>query len=115
MSPSETDWAYLAGFFDGEGTITASVGRDWRPRLKVTQRTSYVIEHLYYLFGVGSFRTYLNQRDQKTVYAWEVGRKQEVRYLLQGMLPYLIVKEEQAELALWASSLRLAERRELYV
>lgn len=101
------DWAYAAGFLDGEGHIqlvaSSPSNREVRiPQLRVRlSNTNFeIIDWLAENFG--SARTYVTTltnpraKPQKTVH-WS-GEKALV--LLAGMLPYLKVKRPQAEIVL---------------
>jgi len=108
MSPE-----YLAGFFDGEGCIDVQrmyPGGKYRqtlyvrPRLRITQAMSgrVVIDRIASTFGgsVHHRKVQQNPRAQDSV-SWECCTVETNRRLLNIMLPHLIVKREQAILALW--------------
>lgn len=106
MSPE-----YLAGFFDGEGCIDCQrmypgTGRSRfyvRPRVRVAQANSgrVVLEELQRQFGGNiTNRKAINERQQASA-SWEFLDKQGIITMLTSMLPHLILKREQAKLAIW--------------
>src|SRR5690349_10022826 len=104
---SKEQWAYLAGFMDGEGCITFPRGRPTshtlRPRIRIPQTDPRPIAYLHKTFRVGRVRKKKpppNGFSKKHQMEWAINAKEETRFLLEGMLPYLILKKEKAELAL---------------
>ena len=113
------DWAYLAAFLDGEGSLrikpSGRGGKFLQPRISVSQkditatgsRGGDLIRELHELFyGVG--RLYEVNRDKLTppsgnVYTnslhirWEIGNKEQVRWVLEGILPYIRLKKQIAQ------------------
>jgi hypothetical protein len=102
ISIPESDLAYFAGFFDGEGTIAirsrSCQGTSGSLRLGVINTYIPVIKKFSSDFGFGSI---ILRRDEnkKPTATWEVSGADAVN-LLQLLLPFLIVKKSQAELAL---------------
>lgn len=104
---TEVEWAYLAGFVDGEGCISASrhVGRNgsteyYYPHLTLGQKNKVHVEHLLQ-YG-GTLRA-INIKNPKigTGKSWRwVVRAGEVEKVLRSILPYLVVKQPQAQLAI---------------
>lgn len=119
MAPQ--DWAYLAGMIDGEGTIYFQRAKlpNWQGCVRVYQKNRTVLDHLKDLFRVGevhyvdggvkelSGNPYHNESHQ-----WAVGAMLEVRWLLEGCLPYFRVKKEAAESALRAIGASVARNKE---
>lgn len=98
--PTDTDWAYLAGFVDGEGCISVSKGtRQWYPKLGISQNDQVVLLELYELFGVGRFKIW-QPKEGKARARWNIYRAEHLRWILNGVLPYLRLKKSQAEVAL---------------
>jgi hypothetical protein len=108
-----TDWAYIAGIIDGEGTITVQVRTRqvstthkpttvMRPTVVVTNTSWLLLQYLEKL-GLGwVLRT--NNANKKfftiQVSGWGIGP------LLVGMLPYLVIKKQLAEWMLELLSIR---------
>src|ERR1700747_2590374 len=107
---SETDRAYLAGIIDGEGSImmihhkprpngNGTKWEYWVLRVSVANTDIRLIIWLLEKFG-GGFSTGKNKRpNQKDHYQWRLDSKR-AEPILRAALPYLILKREQAELAL---------------
>jgi hypothetical protein len=103
----ERDWAYLAAMIDGDGCITLhqrnSSESTVRPRIQISQKDHSFIKYLgkRYPFGQVSFtreRTIeLNNHTYETnPGVWQVTRKEDVRWALQNLLPYLVLKQQKA-------------------
>ena len=103
--------AYAAGFFDGEGSISTTIKKKIRTetgkmrvisqfRIAVSQTDPRPLSILKQLWS-GRIRPI--KRDDKLYYkpkfTWRISGNRVVLALTE-MLPYLIVKREQAELAL---------------
>lgn len=113
-----TDKAYIAGFLDGEGTITCTVKEDRWPSLRVliynTDRR--VLRWMAERYD-GIIRPHSGwQEGQKRVYAF-VPTVPARRRLLKDVLPYLKVKRLQARIGIRMLELNhghgLEERRRL--
>ena len=102
---SPTEWAYLAGLIDGEGTVTidrVSKGTNftYRPSLVLVSTTPCLVDWLFDRFPCGS-RHVNNSRNE----AWKPQHRvayvyRPATHLLLGMLPYLVLKRDQAEIVL---------------
>jgi hypothetical protein len=107
----KTDLAYMAGIIDGEGCIcihrsrTKRAGDSLIANVTVRMTVEHIPQWLHFSFG-GSFGT---QKPKKVgwqpVYQWKVYGKNAVTFL-QAILPYLIVKRPQAEIALRVEALK---------
>ena len=84
---------YAAGFVDGEGCI--AIASNGALRLTVCQMVREPLDALHEAFGVGS----ICQTSSTGLYIWQV-EGHGVIDVLEVLLPYLIVKKEQAKLAL---------------
>ena len=91
--------AYLAGLIDGEGCIVIKKNKstnrlyNYSLRLTVQMYHKDVIYAIYCRFG-GNIHILKNK-----IWFWDIGGL-DAGDLLKELLPYLIVKKEQAELAL---------------
>jgi hypothetical protein len=114
MSPE-----YLAGFFDGEGCIdvqrVACRTKGYedrmyvRPRVRVSQAVVgvAVLRTLHDRFGGHLCFRRAHQPNQSDSYSLEFLSEDNVRDILNTMLPNLIVKREQAKLVLgWYSQFK---------
>ena len=107
---SQTELAYLAGFIDGEGTITLNYRRDrdsFQPLISITNTDKMIIEWLANIFSGGGITEYnsththsFKYENRKTLYVYQLGRQSEIVKLLESILPYLKVKKKRAELLL---------------
>lgn len=100
-------WA--AGFIDGEGCIrinsyTSRKSTLYNIVLKVSQKKKEPLEILVSLFG-GKIGKY----GQRNIYQWQVTNKM-ANEALKSLLPYLILKKEQAELALSFQERRISRK-----
>jgi hypothetical protein len=105
------DDAYFAGFFDGEGCIriqSSHKGTSWHIRVTCVQRNPAPLLLMVERYGgaAGKFSKGRNE-DMWTWYA--MGPK--AAAFLERVLPYLIVKREQAEMALAFQARRLPREK----
>ena len=97
---------YLAGIIDGEGTIylqrlIRNSYINWYPRFQIVNTNVNLMMWIHKTFGghlYGKDRSNHN-KNWKYQYEWCTNRKI-IDLLLPKILPYLIVKKEQAELML---------------
>lgn len=103
----EVDKAYIAGIFDGEGTIgiykhkskdsAKRRGYVYETTLYVVNTDKQLIELMYSYFG-GNMRTRKKQKENhKTSYAWNISGSKVIN-VLEIILPYLRLKKRQGEL-----------------
>lgn len=100
---TEAERAYIAGFFDGEGSITVT----WREAHKnvlvhcaASQSRPAVPRWLHDVFG-GTFHIEQPRNaNTKPHYKWAVRGHNEARIFLQIILPHLRIKKQEAEEAL---------------
>jgi hypothetical protein len=118
---SESDKPYLAGILDGEGSIgyywkLTGRYRSHQSCITITNCDNDLMEWLKLKFGHvrGAFCTRKAAHTRRYVcYHWEIWGNQRVRHFLVGVLPYLIVKLEQAELLLGPYPETIEQRQEL--
>ena len=92
-----TSYAYIAGLFDGEGCVNiASVRSKLYLRLYIVNCIRECLEFVQSHFG-GNI--YVRNRPTRTQYSL-VLHGYEAKRMLEALLPYLIVKHPQAELAI---------------
>lgn len=92
---------YLAGFFDGEGTICIDRGNKtsyYLLTVSVGNTVRQTLEPFENLFG-GSIAFIRRAKNHKDFYCWRV-QAAKAEYFCTVMLPYLILKKPQAKLAL---------------
>lgn len=92
---------YLAGYFDGEGTINFTKAQKQYPQLRVAVASGdrEVLLEFLETFGGSLHQETVRPPQKRQMYRWYIGgaKGQEV---LQKLLPYLIAKKIQAGLAL---------------
>lgn len=95
MSPIDTAW--LAGVFDGEGTIIKPRKTSLRSlRISVNNTCEPLVEKIYEVTGTGSVR-FIPSHNPKHNHQWIWQcHGDNARSLLRQMLPWLIVKKEKA-------------------
>lgn len=107
--------AYLAGIIDGEGCVNIYSGgtrgrRDINVRFYVVSTDYVLIEWLLTNFSGLSY-TITTREGWKTKYQWVVERKL-FDEISQAILPYLVIKKPQVELALkFRSSYKIRYRK----
>ncbi len=100
---SEIDLAYIAGFFDGEGCIAAQINNHGYTALhvRIGQVVVAPLTFIQQRFG-GALNEYTKKNGDHCWYLEWSGRT--ALPILEAMVPYLIVKRHQAELAIeWCS------------
>lgn len=101
LAPDIQDVCYFAGFFDGEGTISAGVTKRGMAKfsVEVFQVRRAILDALCELFG-GKVRVAREARGrQRRTHAWCLSGDGAERFL-RTILPHLRVKRREAELAL---------------
>ncbi len=103
------DKAYVAGFFDGEGTI-GIIARKPHQKSKTlncyhqlhvscTNTNEEVIKYLHELFGGSIFKAWDTRGKRRACYRWGLTSRK-AKEFLQAILPYLIVKKQEATIAI---------------
>lgn len=98
-------WEYLAGFFDGEGTVCVPFGACFTPRVAMYQsgeRGRIVLQAVqkFLIEQDMIFGTLESvQRDGKRKVSWmlTIRKRDDVQCFLTWILPYLIVKKVEAQ------------------
>jgi len=108
LSLSVEEAAYVAAFIDGEGTISIrkykrkSIAGGMRYNSVVEMSNTHVgvMQYLRGLIGPARYYIYKKQRDnQKTCYRFIIPSNVQ-RWLLETIIPYLVIKKRQAEIAI---------------
>lgn len=91
---------YLAGFFDGEGSVQIVICNDtFSLHMSVSQRVSAPLEIYAQRFG-SKVAFYMNHGHEQ--YRWTVSGRH-AGAVLRQLLPYLIVKAEVAQWGIWVA------------
>lgn len=111
--PTEIDWARMAAFIDGEGSILINTRKSARYsseaagfylRITVANTDTNLILWLLETFG-GGFHESNSDRYKKRIpnakdcYHWNTGSTQ-AAWILYNCLPYFIIKKVQAEIGI---------------
>lgn len=98
----DTDIAYIAGLFDGEGCISmrSYVEGERIPRLIIQTQISYlpILEKYQAVFGgnIHHAKKFVN----KPLHSWQIGSFKEQLVFLEAILPFLQEKRTQADSAI---------------
>lgn len=104
--------AYIAGFFDGEGSVSICRHSKYKNRLVTIAAISQVdarpLKVLHELYG-GSLMLLKNKPTRpggavQPIWRWQISNKQ-IEPFFNDIMPYLIVKKSEAELAMMARAL----------
>lgn len=103
-------WAYIAGLFDGEGSISMNqVNRKYctiQCSLRITNTNKQIIDWLSKTVPY-SFKTIQHHKSRpnaRDAWHFEIHKQKAIKKFLEKLLPYLKIKKQQAELAIeWAS------------
>ena len=102
-SITETEKAYLAGFFDGEGCVSISKAQPKNHRIPkyamnvaVVQKGIKMLAGFQELTGIGNI---YETKQAYSGYSWQFSGNTAKEFLV-AILPYLINKKQQAELAI---------------
>lgn len=100
---SETEAAYLAGIVDGEGSLTISMGVSHGtvnivPEISIANNKYALMQWLLDRVS-GSVYGRIHKGNQATSYTWKCTNSLRVP-LLQRLLPYLLLKQRQAEIVI---------------
>ncbi len=105
--------SYLAGLFDGEGTICIQKdnrpcfegnGKGWNPIYNAALRIGMIdkdsIEQYIKFFKVGQTALETHRERFRPMYRWQVRAKDQVIHVLKLITPFLRLKKPQAILAM---------------
>lgn len=104
-------YAWCAGFFDGEGCVYIEQAKQYsngkktelnyyRVRVHLSQNIEQIVLILKDNFGGSVFRAKYKQKLLRPMYAWVGPTNEGSTSFLKKILPYLLVKRKQAELAI---------------
>ena len=113
MNLSDTQWAYLAALMDGEGSFSIARGGrkpsyghpkgyiNWQ--LKISIGNTNLVLHAWLIETVGGakYPGHKPKTDKhKAGFNWQLHGKENQKEFIEGVLPYLLLKKEQALIAL---------------
>jgi hypothetical protein len=96
---SDTELAWCAGFFDGEGTTSYLKKDKWiGPRMSVSQKNIKPLERFQEAVGHGKIYAH----DQRSgLYQWTCQRKDDVKIILEKLWPFLCDQKKDQALAVY--------------
>jgi len=105
---NKTNWKYIAGFFDADGSITFHKKKsNIYPEIIIGNTNKKVLESIKNLAGLGYIiKTNQHKRkssgikSQKVLWFYTIGRQKDIRKFLKRILPFLIIKKEKAKKAI---------------
>ncbi len=90
------EWAYVAGFFDGEGNLHR-IRKVSTVHMRFDNTCLEVLEEIRSFLGHGTFTDRGRQKPHhKDRYRLTISDHRHVKRILEGMMPYLIVKRKTA-------------------
>jgi hypothetical protein len=98
-------YAYLAGIIDGEGCITIGAGKketciNYNAILCVQNTSRKLIDWIQSHFGGQIYLSKKETDKTKAAWMWRFTKKKDIELILLAILPYLVVKKEQAKILL---------------
>ena len=88
-------WEYIAGFFDGEGTITYN-GKGYRINIPQTNKT--VLDNIRSFINIGGVcKVTKRQPHWKESWVYFIAKQDDIYKFVKGVLPYLIVKRSKVK------------------
>lgn len=116
----DTDWAYLAGFIDADGSFF--INWEYQKKYKrlgiqptlssgVAKKQEKIIDYLHGLFG--GYKWKYSKHLSDGLVLWHVKKHDQLVRIINGMLPYLMIKKKQAQLILKAIEI-MKEAHESY-
>lgn len=105
MKLSNTQNAYLAGFFDGEGTFSlqkrpdkrSPIGYTLQPYVEVASTNKEIIVWLHKKIGKGFTFWRPRNKNAKDAYALHITGMETIIPFIDNLYPYLIVKKQVAK------------------
>jgi hypothetical protein len=105
---SQTHWIYAAAIIDSDGClmISRSASRtnreryDYTPRVRIAMVYGGSIDYIYSSTGLGHLRTNGVRKSRPNslpLFAFEITKRSDVVKFLEGILPYLKIKNERAQ------------------
>ena len=102
MALSEADKAYMAGYFDGEGSIGVYPKENGSLRIVVTvcQRKADTLVWYAQVFGGALVRVQRGEPRGNTYHEWKLENRSSIKMFLRQIGPYLRDKADQSDLVL---------------
>jgi len=98
---SDTDRAYTAGLFDGEGCVNAYfAGKYIAQRVSITNTDKALLEGIQKELGFGRLINRPKQEDRKDTFSLEFNKVDHISMFIEYILPYVRLKRLQCLLSL---------------
>lgn len=97
-SVSATDWAFLAGLIEADGCISLIIGSNGYPHARIQLANQSMALHDWFHNNFGAHTIATNNRS--SCFTTHVADCPTIKYILEGIIPYLISKKEEGELLL---------------
>lgn len=97
MPTSVAELAYLAGIFDGEGTVTVRTVKSREYGGVAVSNTDRALIKWLARFGGGVTVNRHPKTDTQVCYSWYLSRSDDTIDFLEALLPFLIIKKERAQ------------------
>lgn len=104
----DTEYCWLAGFIDGEGSLGLNKEKDprkgenyfvYRPALQIVNTNKEVMEWIYNFIGEGDFRILLRKEENHQLnYRFMLRKQSSLLLLLRRILPFLKLKNLHAQM-----------------
>lgn len=111
---TDAQLGYLAGLFDGEGTVGYyKKTTHWSANLAIYNTDARVMQWILQHAGCG--RVYLNGGSKHKGWQWQLNNQADITTFLRVIRPHLVIKGEQVDLLLtfWAKEKRLHTTKKL--
>lgn len=103
------NWGYVAGFFDGEGSLTHN-GSGFR--VTIPQTHLIVLKAIKNFSGVGNvFALTKRKAHWKDAWAYNISRQEDIQFFLTKIQPFLIVKFQKVSRVLPRITIIVAEQK----
>jgi hypothetical protein len=105
---NSSNWSYLAGLFDGEGTVSIGASKNsngtvvFQLHTKIANTDLRLMQWLIKTFG-GTYSVSSSKKHKKNYrlqYTWHPTGKANRKEFLENIIPYLVIKKEQALIGL---------------
>jgi len=100
LSKFTINWSYIAGFFDGEGTIYQD-GKTGYWRLSILNTNKEILEEIKSFIKSGSVYTRKkSKKSKKPIYTFQISDQRFILKFAKNTLPFSIIKKERLKEAL---------------
>jgi len=102
---NELPYAYVAGFFDGEGSIGANLNKARHPpsirlRIIIVNTNLEILIKIKKIFKGEIYKRKKYIEHYKDKWDWEITNRDDMKFFLEKILPYSTVKRQQIEYGL---------------